>query len=98
MFAGVAALSAQPERSLRLAGAGTAILQSIGTSLMAFGEDLLDRWLASSRQALSPDAAAAAWAQGPAMTADQAIALALENAPEQSRVVSAQLEPALPAA
>ncbi len=98
VFAGVAALRAQPERSLRLAGAGTAILQSIGTSLMAFGQDLLDRWLASARQALGPDAAAAAWAQGLAMTADQALALALEDAPEQSRAVSAPPDTALPVA
>jgi hypothetical protein len=41
---------------------------------------LLDRWLAPARQALGAEAAAAAWARGEALSLEQAIALAVEDA------------------
>jgi non-specific serine/threonine protein kinase len=77
--AGLAALRAQPERSLCLAGAATATLESIGSSLMAFGHVLLDHWLAPARRTLGDGMAAAAWARGAATPLEQALDLAVDG-------------------
>jgi non-specific serine/threonine protein kinase len=50
-------------------------------SAAAFGQATLERGLASARQALSAAEQAAAWAEGEAMTPEQAIAYALEGLP-----------------
>jgi non-specific serine/threonine protein kinase len=77
-FAGVAARAGQPARSLRLAGAAEALRESTGSRVPAGEQFELDGWLAPARRALG-DRAAAAWAEGRAMTRDQAVADALSD-------------------
>ena len=67
-------------RGLQLAGAAAALRATIGTPPTWFDQPRtawLERTLAEARQALGPAASAAAWASGQAMTAEQAIAVAL---------------------
>jgi tetratricopeptide (TPR) repeat protein len=80
-LAGVAAAEA-PRRALRLAGAAAALRHAISRPLPPAERPLLDRWLAPARQALDAGAQATAWAEGRAMPLEQAIAYALEDAPE----------------
>ena len=77
-FAGVAELAGQPARAVRLFGAATAIRDVLG--LAPFGDERLDhkRRLATARTQLGESAFDAAWAAGQAMTAELAIAYALD--------------------
>jgi predicted ATPase len=82
-LAGVAALRADgipaAERALRLAGAASAIREA-NPGWRRWSESTTERWLAPAFAALGgrgAPAAAAAWAAGRAMTADEAVAFAL---------------------
>jgi hypothetical protein len=82
-FASLASGQAQPERALRLAGAAATLRALLGTPLAPAEQDRLDRWLQSARAALSAEAGVVAWAEGHAMTLEQAIGYALgETGPE----------------
>jgi non-specific serine/threonine protein kinase len=77
--AGLAAVQDQPHRALRLAGAA-ACLRGDADRPQSAGEDpILMQRLAAARQALGEDEHAAAWAEGQAMTLEQAIAYALAD-------------------
>ena len=78
---GMAAAGAEePERALRLAGAAIAIRESLGTTLTwDWWEAAKDRWLGQARRALGAEASAALWAEGRAMTLEQAFTYALER-------------------
>jgi tetratricopeptide (TPR) repeat protein len=78
-FAVTAAADAQPERSLRLAGAAAALRQSVGASLNRAERRRLENNLEPARQALSNTAGTAAWVEGWSMPAEQAIAHALAS-------------------
>jgi hypothetical protein len=80
-LAAVAAARAQPERALRLAGAAFNLAEATGRVLAFRGRSDLGRWLAPARATLSPEVQAAAWAEGQAMSLEQAVAAALEDAP-----------------
>lgn len=70
-LAGSAAAQSKPERSLRLAGAASAIRQSIGAPLTSDEQAKLETSLAPARKALSKGAKA--WLEGWAMPVEEAI-------------------------
>jgi non-specific serine/threonine protein kinase len=73
----VAAVEGQPERALRLAGATDAACKGRGFRLWPDDSAALDSAVAQARATLAEPTAAAAWAEGQAMTLEQAVALAL---------------------
>jgi len=83
----LAAIKEQPERAIRLASAAAAVRAASGTPLPVVEETRLQARLAPAYRALSESAAATAWAEGQAMSLDQAIAYALgaENAASLDR-------------
>ena len=73
-----AAGNGDPERALRLAGAVAALWESLGTSLsIAFWDALLERYIGAARSELAAEADAV-WAEGRALTFDDAVELALK--------------------
>ena len=79
-MAGLAARQGQPARALRLAGAAAALRDRIDEQPWPANQATLTRRLAAAREALSAQGQAAAWADGQALTVEQAIAEALGNA------------------
>ncbi|MFQ5340095.1 MAG: tetratricopeptide repeat protein [Anaerolineae bacterium] len=79
-FAGLAAAQGQSERALRLAGAAAALRATLGAPLLAGEQDELECHLAPARQSLGEQAAARAFVDGQALTAEQAIECALDRA------------------
>ena len=80
-LAWVAAMSGQSPRASRLGGASEALRQNLGVPLR---EDLRSghhRALQTMRAALGDDAFVSAWAEGQALTLDEAVAVALEVEP-----------------
>jgi hypothetical protein len=67
-FARLAAAGGQPEQAVRLAGAVRAVLEQAGTQLFRHDRDLLEQALTSARRLLTASHAAAADAEGRAMT------------------------------
>ena len=80
---GLACLAAgtQPGRAVRLLGAATAAVAASGPYLSRSDQDDFDRSLAASRSRLGDGAYEAAWRRGQAMSLEQAVADALEEAP-----------------
>lgn len=77
-FAGLAAAEAQPERAFRLAGAAAARRAATRMPFSAWQTSRLERALALASDALEDEQARdAAWAEGHAMTTEQAIQYAL---------------------
>jgi hypothetical protein len=76
---GVAGLEAtvQPEHALRLAGAASAVREAIHRPLPPAEQPLLAGWLAPARQAVPPDNARRAWAEGEALSESEAVEFAL---------------------
>jgi hypothetical protein len=73
-------------RALELAASVEALWRSLGTDLhVAFWERLLERYLGDARTALGP-AAEAARTRGLELAFDDAVALALQEAPARSSV------------
>lgn len=85
--AGIAAGTGQPQRALRLAGASAAHCASIGVSQPPLFHERSERMIASAREALSEAVQAACWAEGRAMSLEQAVEDALEEAPLQAEPV-----------
>jgi tetratricopeptide (TPR) repeat protein len=81
VLAGASAAEGMFERAARLMGMADGTLESTGGSLPPLWRDIADRAAAACRAALGEEAFAAAWAEGRAMTLEQAIAYALEEAP-----------------
>jgi hypothetical protein len=75
-FAALAASTGQPERALRLAGAATALRESIQAPIAGPDLERLERYLKSARSDLGAGAAGAL-AQGGALSVDEAIGVAL---------------------
>ena len=76
-LASVALAQARPERAARLFGAGEAMREMVNAPLPPADRVDYDRQLAALRMELDETAFAAAWAQGRAMTLEQAIEYAL---------------------
>lgn len=66
--------------ALRLQGAAAALRERVKWPLSPFDETMLASLLAPTRQVLSGEEQNAAWAEGYALTLDQAIASALDEA------------------
>ena len=73
----VAALNEEPERAARLWGAAERLRQSLGCRPAPAARATYERAQALARAQLGDEAFAAAWAAGPALTLEQAIAEAL---------------------
>jgi predicted ATPase len=78
-FATSAAVEAQPERALRLAGAAAALRQAVGASPSPAELLRLEKNLEPARKSLTDAARSAAWIQGWGMSVEAAIAQALES-------------------
>jgi hypothetical protein len=76
-LASVAALCGQPERAARLAGAVEILREATGKRSAPASRANYERAVASARSQLDEATFAAAWAQGRAMSLDQAVAEAL---------------------
>jgi predicted ATPase/transcriptional regulator with XRE-family HTH domain len=70
----------QPGRAARLCGAATALREAVGTPLPPADRDDFAQAVASARRALDEHSFAAAWAQGRAMSLEQAVVYAREGA------------------
>jgi tetratricopeptide (TPR) repeat protein len=75
----VAAARGQPQRAARLGGAAGALREALGAPLWPEQRAGHDRAVRAMRAALGEDAFTGAWAEGQALTLEQAIALALER-------------------
>lgn len=73
----VAALEGQGEQALRLASATTAAHTTRGIRMLPADREALDSAVARARAGLDESTAAAAWAEGQAMTLEQAATYAL---------------------
>ena len=81
-FAVLAGRQQQWERAARLLGAAEAVCADLGTALPVAIAAEYWRTVSDARGALGEEAFAAAWAEGGAMTLEQAIAYALEELPD----------------
>jgi tetratricopeptide (TPR) repeat protein len=77
----VAAARRQPRRAARLLGASEAVHPAGGPQPPPYLQALVDRAVASARDALGDEAFEAAQAEGAALSPEQAIAEALEDTP-----------------
>jgi non-specific serine/threonine protein kinase len=78
-LAELAALQRQRGRALRLAGAAARLRASAGAPPPPVNQQRLQSWLPSAHLALTESARTAAWAEGQAMSIEQAVAYALEH-------------------
>jgi non-specific serine/threonine protein kinase len=77
-LAALAAVSAQPERALKLAAAADALNDVLGVTRSPDEQKFVERWLQSARTALTEGAASAARAEGQALRLEDAIQFALD--------------------
>jgi hypothetical protein len=82
-FAGLAGRQGQWERAVRLLGAAEAVVQTLGRSLPVAMSEEYQRTVEGARSALGEAAFAAAWAEGRALTLDDAIVFALDETREE---------------
>jgi predicted ATPase len=80
----VAAARGQPQRAARLLGAAEALLPASGPHRLPYLQALMDRAAATAREALGTQAFETAKADGAALSEEQAIAEALEEAARDS--------------
>ncbi len=92
-LAGIAAARGRGERALHLAGAAHALRLAAEMPAHPDEQARLDGWLAAARQALRAEAQATAWAEGQAMSLEQAITYALDVAPEAAEQPPAPVTP-----
>jgi predicted ATPase/transcriptional regulator with XRE-family HTH domain len=83
-LARLAVAQGRPRRALWLAGAAAALRESIVQPLPLAEQATLVRTLAQARQALTVEQQAAEWARGAAMTPEQAMAAATDDAPDSA--------------
>jgi non-specific serine/threonine protein kinase len=76
-FAGLAAAQGQPARALRLAGAAARLRQALGAAQPRNLRDWVERHLGPARRALTAGDRAARWADGQAMSLEEALGYAL---------------------
>ena len=84
-LAGVAQVWAEPGEAARLFGVAEALREAMGAPLPPSDRKEYDRDEAAVRTALGEEASATAWAEGRAMTLEQAIELALEELESPAR-------------
>jgi hypothetical protein len=76
-FAGLAATGGRPEQAVRLAGVVAKVRTAYGIQPAAVWPGFFVEAMARARRELGEPAAAAAWADGQALTLEQAVAEAL---------------------
>jgi len=79
-LAGVAAGTGSAERAARLLGAAEALREAIHVPVESIDRPDYERFLSATRVGLDKKSSSAAWAEGRAMTLEQAIACALNGA------------------
>ena len=79
VLASLASSQGQPIRSARLWGAAEAMYESINTVFSPLEHRLFGPDIATARARLDKEAWEAAWAEGGAMTTEQAVTYALER-------------------
>jgi hypothetical protein len=78
-FASLAVAQGQAARAARLLGTAGAVRQASGVALASvYRQDFYDAIIAAVRAALDAGTLTAAWAEGQALSPDQAVAYALE--------------------
>jgi DNA-binding CsgD family transcriptional regulator len=87
-LAGVAALQGHLHRAAQLWGAAEALRDVLGIGLPPADEGQFERLQVGPRFQLGDEAWRAAWAEGRALSAEAALALALEPAPEAAAMVA----------
>ena len=83
-LAAVDAVRGDRSRAVRLFGAGEALREAMGASVLLHLGDY-DGAVAAARDHLSEEAFAAAWAEGRAMTLEEAVDYALEEPPQEEQ-------------
>jgi predicted ATPase/DNA-binding CsgD family transcriptional regulator len=78
-FAALAAAQSYPVRALHLAGAAEGLAASAGAASTRLTRPLVERWLDQSRRTLGRKRSAARWAEGRAMSRQQATEIALTS-------------------
>jgi hypothetical protein len=78
-LAGPISARGDPERAARLLGASEALLETIGVGLQCSDQFEVDRYEAAVREQLDQATFEAAWAEGRAMSLEQAVTSALEE-------------------
>lgn len=96
-LAAVLAMSGDHGRAARLFGAGEALREEIGAAVLPFYQVDYDHGVAVAQAQLGEEAFAAAWAQGRAMTPEQAIEYALEEGHEPEEPEEPEPSPDYPA-
>jgi hypothetical protein len=91
--AALAAGNQQAGRALRLAGAATAVRGAAGVRIPTMWEPELNRWLEPARRALSDERRRTLWAEGVAMTMQQAILDAMNACNGLNGTASIPVEP-----
>ena len=89
-LASLAAAEGTPERALRLAGATAELTHRTGILVQPSEGGRYERWVATASEAVGANAATAAWAEGRAMSLDDALSYGLEEVPRASRALAAQ--------
>jgi transposase len=92
-LAGVAAAQNQPEQAARLFGATEALLNATGMRLEPFEQGEHDQHIAVARAQLDEAAFAAAWAEGRALSLEQAISEALTSIRKPAAPIRKPIEP-----
>ncbi|MEZ4736962.1 MAG: GNAT family N-acetyltransferase [Caldilineaceae bacterium] len=88
--AGVAAGFGQFKRAMRLAGASAAHRARIGVSLPPIQNQRFEQMIVSARQALTEEIQKTLWAEGQAMTLDEAVEYALERKQKEKAMIKIQ--------
>ena len=78
-LAGPAVTRGDPERAARLLGASEALLETMGVGLQPADQAEADRYVAAVRERLDEGTFEAAWAEGRAMSLEEAVAYALSE-------------------
>jgi len=80
-LAGIAVAQGQPQRGVRLLGTAEALREVLGTPVPLVERVDYERDANAARNHLGQAAFAGAWAEGRAMTPEQAVVCALEDTP-----------------
>jgi hypothetical protein len=91
-LAGVAVAQGHPERAARLFGTAAALRTRMGTPRLPANERLYQRQVTCARDALGADRWTMLWAEGRAMSRDEAVAYGLDGRPH-ARVDASTVRP-----
>jgi DNA-binding CsgD family transcriptional regulator/tetratricopeptide (TPR) repeat protein len=93
-FAGLAAAEGNPLQAFRLAGAATSLRAASHERMPPTADAELERWLRQAHHVVDPRSRDAAWAEGEAMSMDDALAQARETSSRPARPVQLHKQPA----